>query len=174
MRGMVTSVLATTSKISCSAATTFSSPPFTWKLEQVETGDQKRGKPQKWPDVYFLLELFQWFQKEDDANDDNDADAMAGDADYGNAADDDDNLNTSIWWLGCTSGIDFDCSAAILSDLLDALTTLSNYLRRKQNLEYIEKLSPLFPMIRGGNMNNQWKSFVYEQENWPRQRWTGE
>ena len=62
---------------------------------RVETGDQKRGKPQKWPDVFFL-ELFQWFQKEDDANDDNDADAMAGDADYGNAADDDDNLNTSI------------------------------------------------------------------------------
>ena len=60
---------------------------------RVETGDQKRGKPQKWPDVYFLLELFQWFQKEDDANDDNDADA----ADDGNtAADVDDNLNTSI------------------------------------------------------------------------------
>ena len=56
---------------------------------RVETGDQKRGK---WPDVYFLLELFQWFQKEDDANDDNDADAEACDAN----ADADDNLNTSI------------------------------------------------------------------------------
>ena len=144
MRGMVTSVLATTSKISCRAATTFSSPPFTWEWEQVETGDQKRGKPQKWPDVYFLLELFQWFQKEDDANDANDGDAEACDAADGeNTADVDDNLNTSIWWLGCTSGIDFDCSAAILTDLLDALTTLSNYLSRKRNLEYIEVITTL-------------------------------
>ena len=64
---------------------------------RVETGDQKRGKPQKWPDVYFLLELFQWFQKEDDANDANDGDAEACDAvDDENAADVDDNLNTSI------------------------------------------------------------------------------
>ena len=47
--------------------------------------------------MYFFLELFQWFQKEDEANDDNDADAEAGDADDdGNAADVDDNLNTSI------------------------------------------------------------------------------
>ena len=59
----------------------------------VETGDQKRGKPQKWRDVYFLLELFQWFQKEDDANDANDGDAEACDE---NTADVDDNLNTSI------------------------------------------------------------------------------
>ena len=104
----------------------------------------KRGKPQKWPDVYFLLELFQWFQKEDDANDANDGDAEACDAADGeNTADVDDNLNTSIWWLGCTSGIDFDCSAAILSDLLDALTTLSNYLSRKRNLEYIEVITTL-------------------------------
>ena len=115
------------------------------------------------------------FQKEVHANDDNDADAVTGEAAAdGNAADVDDNLNTSIWWLGCTSGIDFDCSAAILTDLLDALTTLSDDLSRKQNLEYIEKLSTLLPMIRGGNMNNQLTSFVYEQENWPRQRWTGE
>ena len=33
MRGMITSVLATTSKISCNAATTFSSTPFTWEWE---------------------------------------------------------------------------------------------------------------------------------------------
>ena len=64
---------------------------------RVETGDQKMGKPQKWPDVYFLLELFQWFQKEDDANDANDGDAEACDAAADeNAADVDDNLNTSI------------------------------------------------------------------------------
>ena len=74
-------------------------PPVHLRVRvRVEIGDQKRGKPKKWPDVYFLLELFQWFQKEDDANDANDGDAEACDvADDENTADDvDDNLNTSI------------------------------------------------------------------------------
>ena len=62
MRGRFTSVLATTSKISCRAATTFSSTPFTW--EQARTWLQERRRPQKEGD-----------DKDADVNDGNDRNA---------------------------------------------------------------------------------------------------